>query len=208
MPLAMAFAAAARSTLPPSMAGVRSNRHGGPQSSVGNQHRLDTQKRRQAMAGRDTEAEDQEKSEEKKKSPLIKIIILVVLLAILGGGGYVGYLKFLKPPPPVTTEPPVEQSVSADGGTFLVNLSDPGGKRYLKVTVQFELSGQKANEELSRRNVEMRDLIIMLLSSKEYTEIGNASGKVSLKRELLRQVNKMLHDGQVKEIYFTEFLVQ
>ncbi len=160
------------------------------------------------MAGKETESGDQGKPEEKKKSPLIKIIILVVLLAILGGGGYVGYLKFLKPPPPAPKEPPVEQSVSAEGGSFLVNLSDPGGKRYLKVSMQFELSGQKASEELSRRNVEMRDLIIMLLSSKEYPEIGNASGKVSLKRELLTRINKMLRDGQVKEIYFTEFLVQ
>lgn len=160
------------------------------------------------MAGKEKETEGQEKPE-KKKSPLLKIIILVVLLAVLGGGGFFGYVKFLKKePPPQAQEPQVEQSVSAEAGTFLVNLSDPGGKRYLKVSMQFELSGQKVNEEITKRNVEMRDMIIMLLSSKEYSEIGNATGKISLKRELLTRLNKMLHAGQVKEIYFTEFLVQ
>jgi flagellar protein FliL len=160
------------------------------------------------MAGKETESGDEKQSEKGKKSPLMKIIILVVLLAVLGGGGFVGYVKFLKAPPPQAKEPEVEHSVSADAGTFLVNLSDPGGKRYLKVGMQFELSGQKVNEELNRRNVELRDMLIMILSSKEYSEIGNATGKLSLKRELLTRLNKMLHDGQVKEIYFTEFLVQ
>ena len=159
------------------------------------------------MAGKETESEDQGKPEKKKKSPLIKIIVLVVLLAALGGGGFFGYVKFFKKEPP-PKEPEVEQSVSAEAGSFLVNLSDPGGKRYLKVGMQFELSGKKANDELTRRNVEVRDMIIMLLSSKEYSEIGNATGKLTLKRELLARLNKMLRDGQVKEIYFTEFLVQ
>ena len=158
------------------------------------------------MAGKDAETGDQGKPE-KKKSPLIKIIILVVLLAMLGGGGFFGYVKFLKKEPQ-PKDPEVEQSVSAEGGIFLVNLSDPGGKRYLKVGLQLELSGKKVNDEFSRRNVEVRDMIIMLLSSKEYSEIGNASGKLTLKRELLTRLNKMLRDGQVKEIYFTEFLVQ
>ena len=161
------------------------------------------------MAGKDAETESQDKPEKKKKSLLFKIIILVVLLAILGGGGFFGYVKFLKKEPPAqAAEPQIEQSVAVDMGTFLVNLSDPGGKRYLKITMQFELSGQKLNEEVTKRNVELRDMIIMLLSSKEYSEIGNATGKITLKRELVSRLNKMLREGQVKEVYFTEFLVQ
>ncbi len=161
------------------------------------------------MAGKDAETESQDKPEMKNKSPLFKIIILVVLLAILGGGGFFGYVKFLKKdPPPQAQQPQVEESVAVDMGTFLVNLSDPGGKRYLKITMQFELSGQKLNEEVAKRNVELRDMIILLLSSKGYNEIGNATGKINLKRELVSKLNKMLREGQVKEVYFTEFLVQ
>lgn len=159
------------------------------------------------MAEKETEATEPAKAE-KKKSPLIKIIILVVILVLLGGGGYVGYVKFLKAPPPEAKEAVVEQSVTLEMGNFLVNLADLGGKRYLKVAMQFEATGQKLNEEVNKRNVEIRDMIIMLLSSKEYSEIGSASGKLSLKRELVTRMNKMLRDGQVKEVYFTDFLVQ
>jgi flagellar protein FliL len=145
--------------------------------------------------------------EEKKKSSLVKIIILVAILAALGGGGFFAYLKFFKHSAD-PKEPVAEQPVTQEMGTYLVNLSDPGGKRYLKVTMQFELTGAKVSQELARRSVEVRDKIIMLLSSKEYEDIGNPTGKVTLKKELMAQLNKTLQDGQVKEIYFTEFLVQ
>jgi flagellar protein FliL len=160
------------------------------------------------MAQDDLEATEQPKPVKPKKLPLIKMAILAVLLALLGGGGYLGYVKFLKPPPPELTQPEVDQTVAQEMGTFLVNLSDPGGKRYLKVSIQLELNNQPVSQELNKRNVQVRDTILMLLSSKEYSDIGNANGKMVLKRELLTRLNKMLRDGQVKEIYFTEFLVQ
>jgi flagellar protein FliL len=160
------------------------------------------------MAQDDIEETEQPKPVKPKKLPLIKMAILGVLLVLLGGGGYLGYVKFLKPPPPESQQPEVEQSVAQEMGTFLVNLSDPGGKRYLKISIQLELNNQPVSQELSKRNVEVRDTILMILSSKEYNDIGNAMGKMVLKRELLTRMNKMLRDGQVKEIYFTEFLVQ
>jgi flagellar protein FliL len=149
-----------------------------------------------------------ESGEEKKKSSLVKIIILVVAVAVLAGGGFFAYLKFFKKPQTEPKKPVVEQTVIQEMGTYLVNLADPGGKRYLKITMQFELTNAKVSQELARRTVEIRDKIIMLLSSKEYEEIGNPTGKMTLKKELINQLNRVLQDGQVKEIYFTEFLVQ
>jgi flagellar protein FliL len=149
-----------------------------------------------------------EGGEEKKKSSLVKIIIMVVAVAALAGGGFFAYLKFFEKPQNEPKKPVVEQAVIQEMGTYLVNLADPGGKRYLKITMQFELTNAKVSQELARRTVEIRDKIIMLLSSKEYEEIGNPTGKMTLKKELISQLNRILQDGQVKEIYFTEFLVQ
>jgi len=50
--------------------------------------------------------------------------------------------------------------------------------------------------------------MLMILSSKEYEQIGSMNGKISLKKEVITRMNKMLLDGQIKEVYFTEFLVQ
>jgi flagellar FliL protein len=150
-----------------------------------------------------------EEKDVKKKSFLPKIIILVALVAVLAGGGYVGWVKFLKKPDKTVTHAvPQEQVIRQEMGSFLVNLSDPGGKRYLKIGMQAELNNWEVVKEIADRNVEIRDTVLMLLSSKEYEEIGSLSGKLALKQDLMTRINRVLRSGQIKEVYFTEFLVQ
>jgi flagellar FliL protein len=151
---------------------------------------------------------DQGVSEGKAKSSLMKWIILSGMAALLAGGGFFAWTKYFRPAPQEQSSPAQEQAITYEMGSFLVNLSDPGGKRYLKVAMQFVVSHPRVGQEIALRNVEVRDMILMLLSSKEYDEIGNATGKLTLKRDLMARINKLLRDGQIKEIYFTEFLVQ
>jgi flagellar protein FliL len=160
------------------------------------------------MAKREEGSEAAGDTPKKGKSGMIKIIILLVLVGLLGGGGYFAWAKFLKKESEPVKTVEVQHPISFELGNFLVNLADPGGKRYLKIALQLELSGQRAGDEINRRNVEVRDMMLMILSSKEYEQIGSMNGKLSLKKEIITRMNKMLQDGQIKEVYFTEFLVQ
>ncbi len=164
------------------------------------------------MAKKKEEAAPPEEEQQKKKSPLMKILILVVLLGVLGGGGFFAYTKFFaskdgeeaKKKEKVVIEKPVIKTLD----TFLVNLADPGGERYLKVTMELRLSNEETSAEFDTRNAEFRDAILMLLSSKEYDDISTLSGKLALKRAIINSLNRLLHQGKVLDIYFTEFLVQ
>ncbi len=161
-------------------------------------------------------------AEEAPKRPLMKLIIIgVVALVLVGGGGFFGYMKFFKKAeephggeaphgagPAPQAKQPVEQVVLMDWEPFLVNLADPGGKRYLKVVMKMELSNPAMMEELKTRNFELRDAILMLLSGKEFDDIATPAGKKSLKHEIISQLNRVAKQGQVKEVYFIEFIVQ
>ncbi|MBW1975788.1 MAG: flagellar basal body-associated FliL family protein, partial [Deltaproteobacteria bacterium] len=92
--------------------------------------------------------------------------------------------------------------------TFLVNLADPGGKRYLKLTMELELDNPKVIDEITKENFKIRDTILLILSSKEFDDISTVGGKLALKKEIMAKLNGMLHTGKVLNIYFTEFLVQ
>lgn len=163
------------------------------------------------MAKKKEAAEAKNQQQEEKKSPLMKILVLVVLLAVVGGGGFFAYTKFFagkEKETPAQAKPALEKPVIKDLDTFLVNLSDPGGERYLKITIQLKLSSEAALAEFDTRSAELRDAILMLLSSKEYDDISSLSGKLALKRSLADSLNRILKQGQVLDIYFTEFLVQ
>ena len=92
--------------------------------------------------------------------------------------------------------------------TFIVNLADAGGRRYLKVRLGLELSNKEVKRELNMLLPEVRDQIILALSSKTYQQIQGVAGKTVLREELAERANSVLKTGKVKKIYFSEFVVQ
>ncbi|MCU0572529.1 MAG: flagellar basal body-associated FliL family protein [Syntrophobacteraceae bacterium] len=160
------------------------------------------------------EAHDNEDPKEAKKgSPLIKIVILVVILAALGGGGFFAYGKFFKKAPAEgdqgqTAAAPPEKQVICDWDPMLVNLADPGGKRYLKLGMKLELNNDRVLEEMKNRSFQIKDAMLMVVSSKEFDDIATPSGKQALKQEMMAQMNKIVKQGQVKDIFFTDFIIQ
>ena len=55
---------------------------------------------------------------------------------------------------------------------------------------------------------QIRDSILLLIGNKTYEELQDLQGKKQLKAELTSKLNSILHYGKVKEIYFTDFVVQ
>ncbi len=159
------------------------------------------------MAEPEEQAQEQEPQ---KKSKLKLILIMVLALGILGGGGFFAYKKFFAKKEKETEEEQVKipQVVTYQLDTFLVNLADPGGKRYLKLTVELELDNPKVIEEINKENFKIRDAILLILSSKEFDDISTVGGKLALKKEIMAKLNSILKTGRVLNIYFTEFLVQ
>jgi flagellar FliL protein len=110
-------------------------------------------------------------------------------------------------------------------GTKIVNLAEPGGRRYLQVGIVLEclpsdagfydLKGEarkKAEEEEKAKLDVLRPVIedaaISLLTSRTYAEIFTVEGKNQLKQAMLSEINGVLGYEKVAAIYFTEFLVQ
>jgi flagellar FliL protein len=98
--------------------------------------------------------------------------------------------------------------------TLIVNLADHGGKRYLRTTMELELSANEkvdnseVVEEVEKRLPQLRDTILMVLPTKLYADISTTAGKIALRDELIGKLNPLLKKGKIAKIYFTEFVVQ
>jgi flagellar protein FliL len=90
--------------------------------------------------------------------------------------------------------------------TFLVNLSGTRGNKVLKVNMELEVEGAKITEEIDKRKPQIRDIIIILLSSKTYNQLSSAEGKEFLREEIRDTVNSFLTKGKIKRVHFTEFI--
>jgi len=92
--------------------------------------------------------------------------------------------------------------------TFIVNLADEGGARYLRVTMNLELKDKDAVALVQERLPLVRNGVLMLLPAKKYADISTVEGKDALRYELVAKLNSFLKPDSVANIYFTEFVVQ
>ncbi len=91
---------------------------------------------------------------------------------------------------------------------FVVNLQDNSGTRYLKLTIGIELESPAIKKILKGMRPRVRNSLIILLSSKSYTEIGSIQGKYKLRDEIVERINHILGGDKVRTVYFIEFVVQ
>jgi flagellar protein FliL len=156
-------------------------------------------------------AAEEQKTEPAKQPPKGKlklILIAAVLIVLLAGGGATAYFKFFMPHGGDHKAEAAIEPVIQEMEPFLVNLADPGGKRFLKLTMKAKMDGKNTAAEFVSRHFEMRDLILMLLSGKEFADIAKPEDKAGLKQEIMGLLNRNLKKGQLQDLYFTEFLVQ
>lgn len=91
---------------------------------------------------------------------------------------------------------------------FIVNLADTSKIRYLKITVKLELINSKYADDLNQRLPQIRDALLLLLSSKEFANIRTVEGKMELRDEILQRVNALFRNNKVRMAYFTDFVTQ
>lgn len=162
----------------------------------------------------------------KKKSlnmGLIMTIAFAVLnLAVMGGGAYLVYASTIGWHPPKVTETDLrtEEEKQAEAGRdlapyiytmdkFTVNL-DGEPKRSIRIEVNLEMLSQNGFEEVinTRNRARARDRIVRILNGQTFYELESIQGKLFLKNKIASEINSMLNDGVVKDVFFSDFVVQ
>lgn len=175
---------------------------------------------------------DEEKKEEAgkganpkgKSNAKLFIIVGIAIVLFLAGGGFFFMRKGSSektaiaeektPPPKADHAAPVKAEEKTGAGTildldpFVVNLADNPEIRYLKVTIKLELTDAEYAAEVNQRMPQIRDALLILLSSKEYAAIRTVEGKLELRDEILQRLNTILKKGAVRTAYFTDFVAQ
>jgi flagellar FliL protein len=149
---------------------------------------------------------------------VLLIGVLMVLMLGLGGGLFMMWNKLsdlnAQSMANASEKGGAEGAMEAPMGpifsleTFIVNLADQGGNRYLRVTMDLEMENPKMEAEISKRLPQVRDSILMILPTKRFEDISTVQGKISLRDEMLETINGFLAQGKISNIYFKEFVVQ
>lgn len=167
------------------------------------------------MAEEKNDTQMTEEKPKKSKKLLIIIIISAIVLAGAGAGGFLFLKKgtdgkekqeTAKKDDVVELPKEKEKAILIPLDPFILNLSEPG--RFVKLTIHLEVKNEKIQQYVNDRMPKIRDSIITLVSSKSADILSTPEGKFQLKDELLLRVNQAVEKDLIKNIYFTEFVIQ
>jgi flagellar FliL protein len=156
-----------------------------------------------------------------KKRGWLKIALLLVL--VLGGAGGAAAYFMREPEAPANAKPgaakaPVKATPSKPPTfvtlePFTVNLQhEDTAAQYLQVGLALKINDAALVDAIKLRMPEIRNRVLLLLSSKKSSEISTAEGKQTLSTELMREITQPLAGSVpsqgIDSVLFTSFVIQ
>ncbi len=156
---------------------------------------------------------------EKKKTSGKKIVIIIAVIAILGAAAAAFFLMGGE-------EQPVEEELadgeipaaqtqsngvffSAEPMSFMVNLNTGGRQaRYFSMNVSFQYENATDEAVVLEKLPLIRDIFNIYLRELREEDLLRSAGIFRLKEELLRRVNNVVAPVRVRDILFSEVLLQ
>ncbi len=90
---------------------------------------------------------------------------------------------------------------------FNTNL-DGVPRRLIRMAVSLEMLDEEGFEEVVGLGPQTRDAIVRVINSKTYSDLETVQGKLQLKTQIAAELNDFLKVGVVKDVYFSDFVVQ
>ena len=85
------------------------------------------------------------------------------------------------------------------------NLKD---NHIVQIAIKIEGNDKKAKEELTKRDFQIKDIMIDELSNMNMQDLQSEQGKQKFKTDIKNRLNKMMQDGEVVNVYITSFVIQ
>ncbi|MFZ6672527.1 flagellar basal body-associated protein FliL [Undibacterium sp. Xuan67W] len=148
-----------------------------------------------------------------KKKLIIMIAAGVLVLAGVGGGAAI----FLSKKNAASKEKehkaePAKAPVFLALEPFTVNLQSENGDKYLQVTMTLQVQDEEQVNLIKANNAQVRSRLLMLLSSKQASEILTSEGKEQLAGEIVDQVKLPFspkgEPQKLSGVFFTSFVIQ
>ena len=142
-----------------------------------------------------------------KNNKLLTImLIILVTITLLGVIFFVLFTKLNKEPAS-TVGPSIDEIVlaSVEVPEITTNLSDG---RIVRLQMTIQTTGEEAAAELTKRGFQTSNILIQELSEMSKDDLEGKQGKISLQNAMKAQLNELMQEGEVHQVYITSYIIQ
>ncbi len=156
-----------------------------------------------------------EKAETEKssgKKGLIIMILVVVLAISAGAGGAWFFIQGQLEDEYELARPKKIPTAFKELDIFTVNLQPEERNQYLQVGLTVKIRDTDVSLEIDKKMPEIRNRILLLLTSKTAADLSSLTGKQQLSAEIVDEIRKTLDSEMLREevldALFTSFVIQ
>lgn len=141
----------------------------------------------------------------KKNKLLTVMLIIIAALALVGVIAFVLLTQLNKEPE--LKETSIEEIVlaSVDIPEITTNLKDG---HYARMQLKIQTDSEEAAGELTQRIFQVNNIVIQELSEMTEEDLQGKQGKILFEKAIKAQVNELMQEGEVQQVYMTSFIIQ
>ncbi|KMY46483.1 hypothetical protein AC622_12835 [Bacillus sp. FJAT-27916] len=129
----------------------------------------------------------------------------MAVIILLGAGAVFYYIKYInnESQEELSIEQVIKHSVEVPEIT--TNLNDD---TLIQISFMIETDGKKAREELEKREFQIKDIVINELSEIDADQLKGKKAKQDLEDKLTEQIDGLMQEGRIVQIYTTSSILQ
>jgi flagellar FliL protein len=135
----------------------------------------------------------------------VRTTLIIIVIILLAGAGAYYYLQQNKAAG--SSGPSIDEVInnSVDITDLTTNLAT---NNYVKMSFKIQTDSKDAKNELTKRDFQIKNIMIEELSDTKEEDLQGKAGKVKLEETLKERINKIMQDGKVVQVYITASLLQ
>jgi len=141
----------------------------------------------------------------KNRMSITIIFMFAAMLILMGAGGAIYSIKYMDDG--AQTQPSIDEVIklSVEVPEITTNLKDD---TLIQISFMIETDVKEAREELEKREFQIKDIVINELSEIEARQLKGKKAKQEMEDKLTEQINGLMQEGEVVEIYTTSSILQ
>ena len=149
------------------------------------------------------------------------IVIFVAVVVLMAGLAFVVVSNFLAPGDSPGEQADQQEQKSEEGTEpakgrgeifmveeLLVNPTGTSGTRYLSASIGLEVANHDIVQRLEVKKLQIRDLLINILSSRTVEQLTNAPERENMRQEITDRLNQIITPDEVIAVYFVDYVLQ
>jgi flagellar FliL protein len=133
------------------------------------------------------------------------MLLILVTITLIGVVALVVIMKFTGNEQ--KTAPTADEIVasSVDIPEITTNLANGS---FIKVSFKIQTDSEDAKAEAEKRDFQIKNIIIEELSEMKPEDFKGKQGMINLENRLKQQINQVMQEGKVEQVYITSFVLQ